>query len=495
MTINKAMNIALSGLNAHQAALNVVSHNIANINTEGYRRQTVHFAEMRTPLYDNSVRGQIASLAGVKIDGITTASNDYLNNYYRTQNSIYEGLQAGADVAGQVANLLDELKDSALGDSLSAFYDAANSLNQNPTDYSLRVNFIEKAKAVANKFNSMDKTLSNYRESVVGTKDAPANSQLGTDISNLNDKLKNLADINRQIAMNKDDTSLQSQRDQILSEISGLADVTTTITAMGTADVKIGNEDLVKGVEVVGTLTYSVDTNGNPKISYKNKETGKFDPDFESKISKNGKIGGTLSICGEVLADAQNDLNKLAKAFIDEMNKIQTKVDANGKTPCYYDRINDKLVPSTNDYKLFEGTTAGDIKINDKVYKDPDKVAAARVDTTTANWEKAVGNGDNALFFYNAKSAKLTDLGGLSMQDFLISMGTKAALKADDLQKQADAQGAIVDNISNQILSEVGVNLDEELSNMIIYQQAYNASARVFSACVEIYDTLVNLGK
>ena len=192
MTINKAMNIALSGLNAHQAALNVVSHNIANINTEGYRRQTVHFAEMRTPLYDNSVRGQIASLAGVKIDGITTASNDYLNNYYRTQNSIYEGLQAGADVAGQVANLLDELKDSALGDSLSAFYDAANSLNQNPTDYSLRVNFIEKAKAVANKFNSMDKTLSNYRESVVGTKDAPANSQLGTDISNLNDKLKNL---------------------------------------------------------------------------------------------------------------------------------------------------------------------------------------------------------------------------------------------------------------------------------------------------------------
>ena len=81
------------------------------------------------------------------------------------------------------------------------------------------------------------------------------------------------------------------------------------------------------------------------------------------------------------------------------------------------------------------------------------------------------------------------------MQDFLISMGTKAALKAEDLQKQADAQGAIVDSISNQILSETGVNLDEELSNMIIYQQGYNASARVFSACVEMFDTLVNLGK
>lgn len=489
MTISKAMNISLSGLNAHQAALNVVSHNIANINTEGYRRQTVHFAEMRTPAYDNSVKSQIASLAGVRIDGITTASNDYLNNYYRIQNSTYEGLQAGADVAGKVADLLDELKDSALGDSLSAFYDAANSLNQNPTDYSLRVNFVEKAKAVANKFNAMDTSLSNYKDSVVGTKDSAASSQLGTDISSLNDKLKNLADINRQIAMNKDDASLQSQRDQILADISGFADVTTTITAMGTADVKLGNNDLVRGSEVVGELSYYVNDAGEPKVRYYNTETGKTNINFESNF-KGGKIGGTLSGL-ETLSTAQSDLDKLAKAFVDQMNSIQQYVDGNNQA-CSYDRVNDKLVQ--NPPALFEGTTAGDIKINEDVYKNPDLVAAARVDTSSANWENAVGNGDNALFFYNAKSAKLTDLGGLSMQDFLISMGTKAALRADDLQKQADSQGAIVDSISNQILSETGVNLDEELSNMIIYQQGYNASARVFSACVEMFDTLVNLG-
>ena len=68
--------------------------------------------------------------------------------------------------------------------------------------------------------------------------------------------------------------------------------------------------------------------------------------------------------------------------------------------------------------------------------------------------------------------------------------GTDAATKAAD----ADAKGALVDNISNQILSQTGVNLDEELSYMIMYQQAYKASARVFATCVEIYDTLVALG-
>ena len=144
MTISKSMNISLTGLKANQAALNVVSHNIANMNTEGYVRQRVNFAEVRTSNGDNTVNGQIASLSGVKVASITTSANDYLNNYYRTQNSIYEGLLADADSAGQLSDLLDSLKGAGLGNSLTDFFNAANSLNQNPTDYSLRINFVEK---------------------------------------------------------------------------------------------------------------------------------------------------------------------------------------------------------------------------------------------------------------------------------------------------------------------------------------------------------------
>lgn len=504
MTINKAMNIALTGLNANQAALNVVSHNIANINTEGYRRQTVHFAEMRTPIYDNSVRGQIASLAGVRIDGITTASNDYLNNYYRLQNSIYEGLQAGADALGGIANLLDELKDSALGDSLNEFFNAANALNQNPTDYSLRVNFVERAKAVANKFNATSKNLSNYKANLFGqagaTGDAANVSQVGTDVKKLKDALQSLADINRQINANPKDTSLQSQRDQILANISGLANVTTTINSNGIANVKLDKYDLVKGSEVVGELTYSVKADGNPEIKYYNKETQKPPEDIINSFN-GGSIGGVITN-KEYLDRANEKFDTLKNVFVKYMNDLQTgDPNGTGKSPCWYDRDNPAGgILAENPPKLFDVDANGNVSVNKEVYNNPDKVAAARVDTTVADWEKSVGNGDNALAFFNTKSKNFygdapDGLGGLSLQDYLISMGTEAALKAQDLQNQADAQGAIIDNISNQILSEVGVNLDEELSNMIIYQQAYNASARVFSACVEIYDTLVNLGK
>ena len=497
MTINNAMNISLSGLNANQAALNVVSHNIANMNTEGYAKQRVDFAEVRTLNSDSTVRGQIASLSGVKIAGISTAANDYLNNYYRNQNTIYEGLQAGADALGGVADLFDELQGSGLGDSLTAFFDAANSLNQNPTDYSLRVNFVEKAKAVANKFNVTEKSLSNYTSNLFGsagaTGEAADASKVGTDVNSLKSSLENLAKINIQINSKPDDSSLKSQRDQILSTISGLANVTTTLNSNGTANVKIGNYDLVKGGEVVGELTYSVSADGNPKIRYDNKETNKTIEDISSSFT-GGSIGGVISN-KKYIDDASNKLKNLKTSFVNYMNEIQTgDPEGTGTSPCYYNRENDKLVE--NPPKLFEiDTTNGQVKVTDEVTKDPDKVAASRVDTTTTGWEKSVGNGDNALLFYNTKSEKGIDgLGGLSIQDYIISMGTETALKANNLQDQADAQSSIVDNISNQILSETGVNLDEELSNMIMYQQAYNASARVFSACVEIYDTLVNLG-
>lgn len=504
MTINKAMNIALTGLNANQAALNVVSHNIANMNTEGYRRQTVHFAEMRTPIYDNSVRGQIASLAGVKIDGITTASSDYLNNYYRVQNSIYEGLQAGADALGGIANLLDELKDSALGDSLEEFFNAANALNQNPTDYSLRINFVERAKAVANKFNATSKNLSNYKENLFGpantTGEAAEVSQVGTDVKQLKDSLQSLADLNRQINMNPNDTSLQSQRDQILANISGFANITTTLNSNGTANVKLGNYDLVKGSEVVGKLTYSVNTDGSPKIDYYNEETKNPSEDI-TKTFTGGSIGGVIANL-EYINNASGKFDNLKNVFVKYMNDLQTgDPDGTGKSPCWYDRDNPAGgILAENPPKLFEVDAKGNVSVNKEVYDNPDKVAAARVDTTVADWEKSVGNGDNALAFFNTKTKPFygdppDGLKGLSIQDYIISIGTEAALKAQDLQNQADAQGNVVDNISNQILSETGVNLDEELSNMIIYQQAYNASARVFSACVEIYDTLVNLGK
>lgn len=491
MTINKAMNISLTGLKANQSALNVVSHNIANMNTEGYVKQRVNFAEVRTYTGDNTVNGQIASMSGVKIASITTSANDYLNNYYRTQNSIYEGLLSDADTANQLSDLLDSLKGTGLGDSLTSFFNAANSLNQNPTDYSLRINFVEKAKNIAEKFNTMYDNISSLKDSKIGdgTAESTAMSEIGTYVSNLNDDLEQLVQINRQISAKPGDASLLTKRDQVLADISSYTGVTTTISPSGTASVALGNTDLVLNGELEGSFT--LNTNGTITFTDLDKKVKDVTSAF-----KEGKIGGTLSGL-DFINDAMTSVNNLASEFASLMNGIQTYSDGNTKAAAY-DRKNDKLVESATDlFTTSDGSTtvnAKNITINTDVYKNPDLIAAARVDTSEAGWEKSVGNGDNALEFFNAQSTKIPGLGGLTINDFLTSLSTKAALNADSKNGAAETQGSVVDGIKNQILSETGVNLDEELTNMIMYQQAYNASARVFAACVEVYDTLVNLG-
>ena len=495
MTINKAMNISLTGLNANQAALNVVSHNIANINTEGYVKQRVHFAEMRTAVTDDSVRGQIASLAGVRIDGITSYANDYLNNYFRNQNGDLEGLQAEADTANALSDLLDEMSETGLINTLADFFNAANSLSQNPTDYSLRVNFAEKTKSVATKFNSTYKNITDLKTSKVGdgTYQSAQESELGTTVSSVNDVLTQLADINRQLCINSSNGSLKTTRDQLLTELSGYANFDIQITSTGAANVKLDGQSLVMGSDVTG----SMEINADASISIRDQEGNVTDVTAQIK---SGKMGGLLNSMAGV-DEALSDLDELANAFAGLINGIQT-YDSGSIDACYYNRTNgtlERVSDSLDNLNMFvtsdgSGTiTAANIKINNIIYADPDKIAAARVDTSVTDWELSVGNGDNAIELVNAQNTKITSK-NLKINDYLIGMSTKAGANAASKDADVNAKAAVVDDIQNQILSETGVNLDEELTNMIMYQQAYNASARVFSCCVDVFDTLVSLG-
>ena len=493
MTINKSMNISLTGLKANQAALNVVSHNIANMNTEGYAKQRVSFSESRVPVTDNTVSAYIGSLSGVKIAGITSSSNNSLNNYYRNQLTKADGLQKEADIAGQIADLTDELTGTGLGDSITDFLNAANSLNQDPTNYSLRVNFAGKAKQAASKFNTVYSNLESYRTSLVGngiSLSSASNSELGAYVNELNQSLTSLADINKRLSSGSGDASLETERDAILKNISSLADVTVVLESSGAANVKIGNTDLVSNNAVVNSLKL----NSDATISAVDKDNNEKDitSDFTG-----GKVGGIFN--GLATVDRTiSSINTLASGFADYMNDIQTYVNGDIKAASY-DRENDILVDSSEPlFTTSDGSatfTAANIQVNSNVYNNPDLIAAARIDTSDSDNYRAVGNSDNALEFYNAKTAtNISGLGGLTMQDYILGVSTKAALESNSAQAAADNQNAIAQSVYNQILSETSVNLDEELSNMIMYRQAYNASARVFSACVEIFDTLLALG-
>ena len=200
-----------------------------------------------------------------------------------------------------------------------------------------------------------------------------------------------------------------------------------------------------------------------------------------------------------------NDLDKLASAFAEEMNRIQTQADANGR-PMYIGP-DGTLVKSTTPLFITKdgsGTfSAGNIVINSDVVKDPTLVATARLNPDAADFDdRAVGNTGNMDLFNNLAKGKLTALSitdppgeGMSLTDFLSSLVSKAGSDIAGIQNAKDAQDAVTQQASSKRDALYGVNLNEELADMIKYQRAYEASARVFNTSNELMQLIVQLGR
>ena len=513
-TLNGIMSMAQQSVNNNQIALNVVSNNIANLNTENYTRQKVDFAAI--PPNDSfrwcSTNGDLLIGQGAEITGISTKRSEWLDNYYRDQsapNGYYD--QIGG-MLNNMENLLnDELSANGLQQMFSDFFAASQALSSDPTNNAYKIAFIDAAQDVADMLNNMSKTVNSYITQAVGTfgdADSFEVSMIKTETDSLDAKLQQLAELNNLVAQNPDSNTVLDQRDALLDEISTMIPLNTTKNENGTVNVIIDGQTVVKGGEKRLTIeaVQGDDENHPVKIQL---------VDADGNI-KSEDISDSLTDCGlsAILQAGEgdsfgyktilNDLDKLASAFAQEMNRIQTQADANG-TPMYIGPDGTLVESTTQFFVTKDGSadfTAGNITINQALIDDPTLVATARLDPNAADFDdKAVGNTGNMELFNNLAKGKLTGLSlsdppgeGMSIMDYLASLVSKIGSGVASIQNAADAQDAVMQQAQAQRDELYGVDLNEELADLIKYQRAYEASARLFNAANEMMQTIINLG-
>lgn len=519
MSIIGSMNIAQSALNVNQMGLMVVSNNVANMNTPGYLKQRLNQAEMLgyTP-YASSKGIQIYTGGGVTITDISQYTNQQMLDYMNTQNSELEALNAKLSGLGDLADIMNELGDGALSEAMTDFYAAAQRLTQNPSDSVLRINYINAAQNVAEKFNEISSSLTTKRNELVGDVNYPQSvkeSQAGIITESVNSILSQIATLNDTIGKmsSTDSTSnnLINQRNSLLSELSSLVDFSSTINANGAVNIKIAGVDVIQGGTQTAKLDITVGDADNPAkvqiVSTDDSSKVKI-----SDISENltgGQLKGVLdaasnSADGITFAKVQDSINLLAKTFAEEVNAIQLFNDGNTAAMAIgLDADGNKiLVPSTE--PIFQipadgaDFDASNIKINQAVYDNPNLIATARVEIDADGNPLdplAIGNTNNLKEVIALQTKNFKELGGVTFESSLKSLVTRVALEADEYQNKADAQADVVDQIQNKYVSNGAVNLDEELVDMVKYQRAYEAASRVFSACNEMLQVLVSLGK
>ena len=531
MNLLSSLNISAGALSVNEKAISVVSHNVSNMNTEGYHKQRVNLAarNIAGQIGDNP-DNQVRANGGVKIANVMRYNDEYLNNYYRDQLSKKNMLEQQLGDLDELAKIFDDLEGTGIDNALSAFYEALNNLNQYPASSAARANFIETAKTLTKTLNGKSAQLDNLTGASLGTGDseeALKKSRIYVMYRELNNSLEELASVNKALQTTQTGTltanNLLDQRDLILHDIAQFVDITVDEKANGSVNVFMGDIPLVKGANVTGSI--DIETAADYKKDHPEwKGTDpvivnivKYDGDSKEVIVENanqyvtgGAIGGLLtssSISGEDSINpttVQNNLNKLAQSIAKIFNDLNTKDDSEGTAYAIDPENTSHLKKTTPTNYLFvdenggvDNITAGNIKLADNLYKENGiwDIACAFFDDPANYDENAVGNSQNVVAMLNTRSKQQPALENMSVEDFYSSMLGKIASAGDSAKTLYETQCDVVDSIENQLDSAYGVDLNEELVDLVKYQTAYGAAAQVFNVVNSCLDTLMTLGR
>lgn len=545
VSLFNSLNIASNALSVNQSAISVVSHNVANMNTEGYSKQRVNLATRNIAgVIGNNVDAQIRSNGGVMIANVMRYNNDYLNGYYRTQLSDLNKYEQQLGNLGDLAEIFDDLEGEGIDGALSSFYDALNNLNEYPASATARTNFIESARTLTSVLNAKSIQLDRLNSQALGdgrSEDSLRNSAIYNRIFAFNDKLEELAEVNKALQTTQTGTltanNLLDKRDLILNELSEYMDIQTKEYPNGSVTLYAGGTALVKGAVVAGKLDIQtaeqfcithdmeypedwVDSEGNPRsdmavINIVDADGNPIVSDANSEITS-GSIGGLLH-SGDLNSDGMNPgkaqaaLNQIAieiAAMFNELNKREGAY--------HIDPNNTSQLSDANKVDIFtiadgggDTLTAGNITVNSDLLTDNGcwLISAAYFRNGDNFDPNAVGNalnvgnsfvdadGKPVGSFLGTRTEKRDNLNGQSLEDFYTGLIGKIASGGSNAQNLVDTQADICDSLYNQIKANNSVDLNEELVDLVKYQTAFSASAQVFNIVNNCLDTLMTLGR
>jgi len=438
------LSIGSSGLRAAQAALDVTSQNIANAATAGYVKRSVSLSELSSTGTGTSYG--VVSQWGVRVTGITRDVDSFAQSEVRRTGS--DAARADTLVTG-LTSVSDAVDNSNVYASITAFQSALSKLTASPTDSSLRANVLAAAGNVAQSFNTASTSLAS----------AQSGFQLAaTDgVAQVNTLATSLAKLNQSIATETDPSSqatLLDQRDTMLQQLSQYGDVTTTIASNGTVNVQMGGASgpmLVTG-STASTMAMSQDATG--AISY---TLG-----GSALTLSGGSLAGTQQAMAASIS-AGSTLDGIANSLSSTVNSAQ----ANGAA-----------LDGSAGTAMFSGSGAGGITL---ALTSGSGIAAA-----------ASGSAANSSDSTNL-NALITSLGTANIagqtNNLLYNLSSAVASNTTT-QTTLDA---IYSNAKTTLSSQSGVSMDDEAANLVRFQQAYQASAKVISVAQTLFNQLLQI--
>ncbi|MCY7799362.1 flagellar hook-associated protein FlgK [Bacillus haynesii] len=492
------LEIAKRGLSAQQSALSVTANNISNANTEGYSRQRVTF-KASTPYPSVSrdsvgLAGQMGT--GVEIGSVERIRDSFLDYQYRTQNTKAGYYNAKVDAFNQMEGIMNELNDTGLNKVLNSFWNSIQELTNNAHEPSAASVVGQKGQAVAETFNTLYESLTTVQSNL--------GDQIDQNVMTINSLLSQLNSLNEQIAKVEPNgylpNDLYDKRDQLLDELSSMVNIKVSYTKTGgnplaTAEGIASIEILdVNGQSLGKVLDGPNFTTETVKVNYDNDtglvtgvSLGGTDIGIDSFTGKGSLLGliesyGYMSngeekgLYPEMLAD----LDTMALAFAKEFNAVHQSGFTSSGEPggIFFEFTGGEAEPAKG--------AAGKIKVADEIMNSKgDKIAASLNGEASDN--------ANATNLANVFTKKI-QIGDktTTVLDYYAGIIGEMGVKAQETNRLAKNTETLVNTAELNRQSVSAVSLDEEMSNMIQFQHAYNAAARMITLQDEVLDKIIN---
>lgn len=444
--------MGMTALEATQAALDATSNNIANANTPGYTREVVELGENQENINATSVTG-----GGVSLYGIQSIRDELLSLQIQQQNS----LQSSADTQSSSLQQIQTYFSSTGNDiasELTAFSSSLAELSANPSDSAVQQSVISAGQNLAESFNSTASGLQSAQ--------AQADQQVTQTVAQINSLSQQIAQLNGQLSQSGNNGSnggtLEDQRDQLVSQLSQLTGISVSQSSDGEVITTGNGSPLVMGSQSFSLQTttgsdgfqHVLDSNGN---------------DITSSI-QGGQLGGAIAIRDQVVPGFLTQLNTLASQFATSFNAAQAAgYDSNGNQGQAFFTI-----PST-------GSAAAGIS-----------VALTSGSQLAISSDGSSGGSGNVANLSAAVNNALPS--GQTPADAYANLVFQVGSATSNASAESTAVGQNLTQLTNQQSSVSGVNIDEETTNLIRFQTAYEAAARIVSTIQALGTVTLDMG-
>ena len=547
------LNISKRGINVMQAGLNATSHNISNASRTDYTRQRIR-VEASSPLTTVGSAGQIGT--GAQVAMVERVRNTFLDYQIRNENSSLADANVRQNVLSEIESLVNESGDKGLSKMFDKFFDSWQDLSKNPSDINTRNIVLQEASNMATEINRIYSKLQESKGDVNDTiKNSVVEVNLIlNEINELNQKIQEISMVGNQPndLMDKRDALLDQLSGKMGISLENKKNNGINVTGKDIAlgnlvSSKEGEGDLrltyIEEIEVNGqgafpksvVITYyknndSSDPNNRATLEIENMSEKDFNDLQKNRIVLSNKEGNLIDKAGKEITNPQVNANNFSSLSLStgELGGLQKSHDELDSFINQLNQLTKSIVFSLN--AVHSGKTdAGNISVNTTLLDDPMKLKVRKndhmFDDATQNTIDGQGDGDRALAIASLRDKlfNISDIGKTinSREDFfnpnkggseLINNGldinsaksgtkiesqyknmvTTVGIRSQEAAREADNFEDLVYNLEISRMSVSGVSLDEEMSNLITFQHAYNASARVISTVDKLLDVIIN---